>query len=85
MGHKTEEADFPLLVRVDSILGGKLSLKGTRISVWLILQYLSAGDSFEEILAQCPSLSREHLDQVVAFAARHTLSDLPMSDLPEAV
>jgi uncharacterized protein (DUF433 family) len=78
--------DFPLLVRVPDILGGKLSLKGTRVPVWLILQILSAGDSFETIIASYPSVTREHLNQVVAFAARHALAEMPQSDLPaEAV
>ncbi len=78
--------DYPLLVRVPDILGGKLTLKGTRIPVWLVLQYLSAGNTFDEIIADYPGVTRDHLGQVVAFAARHTLSDLPKTDLPaEAV
>jgi uncharacterized protein (DUF433 family) len=78
--------DYPLLVRVDGILGGKLTLKGTRIPVWLVLQYLAAGNTFDEILADYPHVTLEHLQQVVAFSARNTLSGLPKADLPaEAV
>ncbi len=80
-----DTADYPLLVRVPDVLGGKLTLKGTRMPVWLILQYLSAGDSFESIIASHPTVTPQHLHQVVAFSARHTLADLPKTDLPAEV
>jgi len=45
------------------ILRGKPRLKGTRIPVSLVLGYLAAGKTFEEITAEFPDLTR---DQVAA-------------------
>jgi len=37
--------------------------------VWLVLQYLGNGDSIEDVLAACPSLTREDIDACLAYAA----------------
>ncbi len=43
------------------ILRGKPRLKGTRIPVSLVLGYLAAGRTFEEIMAEFPDLTREQI------------------------
>ncbi len=43
------------------ILRGKPRLMGTRIPVSLVLGYLAAGRTFEEILAEFPDLTREQI------------------------
>ena len=45
------------------ILRGKPRLKGTRIPVGLVLGYLAAGKTAEDIIAEFPDLS---LDQIAA-------------------
>lgn len=53
----------------DSKLNGKPAIRGKRISVQTILEFLSAGDSAEEILAQYPSLEPDDIKACLRFAA----------------
>ncbi len=48
---------------------GKPCIKGTRIMVSIILDYLSAGESQEEILKAYPQLSPEDIRAVMEYAA----------------
>ncbi len=48
---------------------GKPCIKGTRIAVVDILQWLAAGMSFEEITEDFPQISNEHIRAALAFAA----------------
>jgi len=52
-----------------AICNGKPTIRGKRISVQTILEFFSAGDSKEEILAQYPSLEPEDIDACLSFAA----------------
>jgi uncharacterized protein (DUF433 family) len=51
---------------------GQPCVRGTRIMVWLIVQYLANGDSIEEILAAYPSLTREDVRACLLYAAEMT-------------
>ena len=51
------------------ILTGKPIIKGTRLSVELILNLLAEGWSIEEILENYPTLTLESLKAVFAFVA----------------
>jgi uncharacterized protein (DUF433 family) len=51
------------------ICHGKPCVKGTRIMVSIILDYLHAGESREEILRQYPSLDPEDIDAALGYAA----------------
>ena len=53
----------------DEICNGRPTIRGTRISVQTILDFLSAGDSTEDILAQYPSLSADDVKACIKFAA----------------
>jgi uncharacterized protein (DUF433 family) len=50
-------------------LGGKASVRGMRIAVVHVLEYLASGMTFDEILADFPDLTREDLLACLAFAA----------------
>lgn len=50
------------------ICKGKPTIRGTRITVQTILEFLSAGDSHEEILRQYPSLISEDIKACLTFA-----------------
>jgi uncharacterized protein (DUF433 family) len=52
-----------------AIRSGKPCIKGTRITVYDILEYLAGGMSEDEILQDFPSLSREDIRAVLTFAA----------------
>lgn len=51
------------------VLGGKPVIRGTRISVELVLGLLAGGMTFDEILAEYPHLKRADLEAVVRYAA----------------
>ena len=55
-----------------AICHGQACVKGTRIMVWLVVQYLANGDSVEDILAAHPSLRREDAQACLAYAAELT-------------
>lgn len=48
---------------------GKPCLRGTRIAVADVLQWLASGMSHEQIIADYPSVQEEHIRAVLAFAA----------------
>lgn len=52
------------------IRGGKPCIKGTRITVYDLLEYMAGGMSEPEILADFPSLKPEHLRAALTFAAQ---------------
>ncbi|MCP4702195.1 MAG: DUF433 domain-containing protein [Gammaproteobacteria bacterium] len=51
------------------IRSGKPCIKGTRITVYDILEYFAGGMSEAEILEDFPSLSHKDIQMVFAFAA----------------
>ena len=52
------------------ICHGKPVIRGRRYPVESILEYLAAGDSFEDLLAEFPDLEREDLLACLEFAQR---------------
>jgi uncharacterized protein (DUF433 family) len=52
-----------------AVLVGKPVVKGTRISVELILGCLANGWTYEQILASYPHITREDILAALAFAA----------------
>lgn len=51
------------------LLNGKPSIRGKRISVETILEFLAAGETREEILLQYPALEPEDIDACLVYAA----------------
>ena len=52
------------------ICNGKPTVRGLRITVQTILEFLSIGESREEILQQYPSLQAEDIDACLMFAGK---------------
>jgi uncharacterized protein (DUF433 family) len=52
------------------ICNGKPIIRGKRITVQTILEFLSAGESYEEILRQYPSLELEDIYACLQFATK---------------
>ncbi len=52
-----------------AIRSGKPTIRGLRITVYDILEYLASGMSREEILADFPDLQPEDIRAVLLFAA----------------
>ncbi len=51
-----------------SLRGGKPCIRGLRITVYDVLEYLAAGMSEDEILRDFPDLTREDIRACLAFA-----------------
>jgi uncharacterized protein (DUF433 family) len=52
-----------------AVCHGRVCIKGTRIMISVILDNLASGASMEEVLRSYPSLVREDVLAVVAYAA----------------
>jgi uncharacterized protein (DUF433 family) len=62
----------PLLDRISvdpNVCHGQPCVKGTRIMVWLVLNYLANGDSIEDILASYPNLTEQDVRACLAYGA----------------
>ena len=66
--------DFLQYISIDpDIRFGKPCIKGTRIAVLDILQWLASGMSMEEIKTDFPALKEEHIRAALAFAAHREM------------
>jgi uncharacterized protein (DUF433 family) len=59
-----------LIISNPKIMMGKPVIKGTRITVELILEKLSSGESVEQIVQAHPRLTQEAIQASCAFAAK---------------
>lgn len=58
------------------IMMGKPIIKGTRITVEVILEKLSSGENVEQILQEYPVLTNESIQAALAFAAQALKADI---------
>ena len=64
------EMDWKERISVNpNVCHGKPCIKGTRIMVSIILDYLKAGESAETILKEYPTLKNEDIRAALAYAA----------------
>jgi len=63
-------AEQQRIVSDPSICGGQPCFRGTRVPIHVVLEFLSAGDSPEDVLREYPQLSRDDLLAAMAYAAR---------------
>jgi uncharacterized protein (DUF433 family) len=54
---------------IPGVRSGKPCIRGTRITVYDVLEYLAGGMTEDEILTDFPSLSREDIRACLEFAA----------------
>lgn len=52
------------------ICNGRPIVRGTRITVQLVLELLGAGDSIEDVLENYPSLTREDVLACIQYSSR---------------
>ena len=63
-------ADYRNIITIEpGKMGGKPCIRGMRITVYDVLDYLASGMSEEEILQDFPDLTREDIRACLAFAA----------------
>ena len=65
-------------------LDGKPCIRGLRISVQTILEFLSAGNTLEEILEQYPLLNKEDISACLQYAAKVSGKEIHYQPLPNA-
>jgi len=62
--------DYRALITIEpGKRGGKPCIRGLRITVYDVLEYLASGMSENEILSDFPDLTREDIRACLAFAA----------------
>ena len=63
-------ADYTKIITVEpGKRGGKPCIRGLRMTVYDVLEYLASGMSEDQILADFPDLEREDIRASLAFAA----------------
>ena len=52
------------------VCNGRPGVRGTRIAVQTVLEFLAAGDSVEEVLEEYPRLTRADVQACIDYASR---------------
>lgn len=60
LDHVTQQPD---------VMGGKACIRGTRVTVGMLVGQIGAGHSIDEVLADYPYLEREDIMQALRYAA----------------
>ena len=69
--------DWRKLIESDpKIMMGKPIVKGTRVTVELILEKIASGESFEQVIEAHPRLTVEAIRASIAFAAENLRADV---------
>jgi uncharacterized protein (DUF433 family) len=53
-----------------SICNGRPTIRGTRITAQTVLEFLGAGDSVDDVLAEYPTLTREDVLSCLQYSSR---------------
>ena len=67
---------FDRIVSNPAILGGKPVIKGTRISVELILEWMASGANRDDIVSRHPHLTADDVEQALGYAASSFKNDV---------
>jgi len=61
--------NYPLLSSNPDILGGKVCINGTRISVAVISEWIASCASVNDIISQLPHLKESAVSQAIQYSA----------------
>ncbi len=70
---------FDQIISDPAILGGKPIIRGTRISVEMILEWIASGGSRDQIVASYPHLTTEAVEQAISYAASSLKNDIVLT------
>lgn len=76
--------EFPHIISDPDILGGKPIIKGSRISVQLILEWIAGGATVQDILQKYPHLTETGIQEALLYAARFASNDILIEVRTEA-
>lgn len=72
LAHARRQAARPrLIARRPGVCGGEACVDGTRLPVWLLVEFREAGLSDAQLQREYPSLTRRHLLAAWRYADRH--------------
>ena len=61
--------EFDRVTRDPAVMGGKACIRGTRVTVGMIVNQIGEGRSIDEVLSDYPYLAREDVLQALRYAA----------------
>ncbi len=67
-----DDVEYSMVDRIiidPQICNGKPVIRGTRITAQSVLEFLAAGDSVDDILADFPKLQREDIEACLQYAS----------------
>jgi uncharacterized protein (DUF433 family) len=70
---------FDRITADPAILGGKPIIRGTRISVAMVLEWMASGATRDDILARHPHLTATDIEQALAYAAAASRNEVLIS------
>jgi len=71
------------IVTDPKICGGQPVIRGTRVPLRTILASLASGEQIDDILRSFPTLTRDDVRAVIAFAASSAEEDVPSPPMPK--
>jgi len=60
------------IVMDPAICNGRPVVRGTRITLQTVIEFLAAGDSIEEVIEEFPTLTKEDVKACLSYAANVT-------------
>lgn len=72
---------FTHLSAQKDIQGGKMCIKGTRISVDVLLEWLADGTTQEEITALYPLVTKEAIAEALRYASMLSRNEILLEDV----
>jgi uncharacterized protein (DUF433 family) len=70
--------DYKYLESKRDVQGGKVCVKGTRISADLILEWMANGASVQDIVSSYPQISSEAITEVLLYASRIAKNEIQL-------
>jgi uncharacterized protein (DUF433 family) len=62
-------ADFDRITQRPEVMGGKPCIRGTRVTVGMIVGQIAGGQTADDLLADYPYLAREDIAEALRYAA----------------
>ncbi|HKZ42466.1 MAG TPA: DUF433 domain-containing protein [Candidatus Hodarchaeales archaeon] len=62
------EYHFSRIVRDPAICGGQPTIRGSRVLVLDVLALIRSGESFDDILDDFPTISRQDIEEILLYA-----------------
>jgi len=61
--------DLDRITHVPGMMGGRVTIRGMRVTVAMILEQLAAGQTVDELLTDFPYLEREDILHAIGYGA----------------